>query len=47
MAGGAVSMPWTLVEACSAPSVDHLGNRKLTLDVVASGIIIALTSTSQ
>ena len=44
MAGGAVSMPWTLVEDCSAPSVDRLGNRKLTLDVVASGTLIALTS---
>ena len=37
-------MPWTLVEDCSAPSVDRLGNRKLTLDVVASGTLIALTS---
>ena len=33
---------WTLVENCCAPSVDRFGNRKLTFDVVASGIIIAL-----
>ena len=32
-------MPWTLVEDCSAPSADRLGNRKLTLDVVASGML--------
>ena len=32
-------MPWTLVEDCSAPSVDRFGNRKLTLDVVASGML--------
>ena len=44
IAGGAVSMPLTLVEDCSAPSVDRVGNRKLTFDVVASGIIIAFIS---
>ena len=34
-------MPWTLVEDCSAPIVDRLGNRKITLHAVASGILIA------